>query len=373
MSHKTRVALLFGGQSAEHEISLQSAKNILTALDPARYDAVLIGIDKQGRWHHTEMEALQAVPVGGTLVLNGEPVALTPGHTSNTSQRLSSSAGPIDVVFPVLHGPHGEDGTVQGLLRLVGLPFVGCDVLGSAVGMDKDVMKRLLRDAGLPIANFRAIRREEAATALYTDLVAELGSPLFVKPANLGSSVGIHKVRNEEEWNAALSDAFSYDSKIMVEEFVPCRELEVAVLGNETPEASVVGEIVPSHDFYDYEAKYLDANGARLDIPALLPESLAQECRRLALQTYRALCAEGLARIDFFLTQDHRILVNEINTLPGFTRSSMFPKLWEATGVPYPALLDRLIALALARHADRTAKTTSTPTSHIQVVSPSVE
>ncbi|MFQ3577650.1 MAG: D-alanine--D-alanine ligase family protein [Verrucomicrobiia bacterium] len=356
MSHKTRVAVLFGGQSAEHEVSLQSAKNLLAALDPARYETVLIGIDKQGRWHHAEPEALKAVPIGGTLALNGNPLAISPGHAAEALPTLPEGAGRVDVVFPILHGPHGEDGTVQGLLRLAGIPFVGCDVLGSAVGMDKDVMKRLLRDAGLPIAKFRAIRREEGAEARYADLVEELGSPLFVKPANLGSSVGIHKVRTEKEWSTALSDAFSYDSKVMVEEFVPCRELEVAVLGNETPEASIVGEIVPTHDFYDYEAKYLDANGARLEIPAPLPESIALECRRLALETYRVLCAEGLARIDFFLTTEQRLLVNEINTMPGFTRSSMFPKLWEATGLSYPALIDRLIDLALARHTYRMAK-----------------
>ncbi|HYF10228.1 MAG TPA: D-alanine--D-alanine ligase family protein, partial [Candidatus Paceibacterota bacterium] len=254
------------------------------------------------------------------------------------------------VVFPILHGPMGEDGTVQGLLTLAGVPFVGSGVLGSAVGMDKDAMKRLLRDAGLPIAKFVTLRASEKRPA-YAAVARKLGKILFVKPANMGSSVGVSKVRNAKEFAAALDKAFEYDSKILIEEFIPAREVECAVLGNEEPIASVVGEIIPTHEFYSYEAKYLDENGAALEVPAKIPQALSRKIQKMAVEVFKVLSCEGLGRVDFFLTEKGRIYVNEINTIPGFTSISMYPRLFSASGISYPDLIDRLIQLALERHA----------------------
>lgn len=311
---KIRVVVLCGGPSAEHDVSLMSAKNIVAALDRSRYDVRVVRIPRHGRWFPTK-----------------------------------TFAGSTDVVFPALHGTYGEDGTIQGLLTAIDVPFVGAGVLGSSVGMDKDVMKRLLRDAKIPIAKFIAATRAGAPS--FAAAKRALGLPLFVKPANLGSSVGISKVRSALEYDAALKHAFSFDTKVMIEEYIAGREVEVAVLGNESPEASVAGEIAPTHDFYTYEAKYLDENGARLSIPAALSTALKDRVRSTALAAYRALSCEGLGRVDLFVTKRGRIYVNEINTLPGFTNSSMYPKLWERSGLTQPALVDRLIALALERHA----------------------
>ncbi len=353
---KKRVGILFGGKSVEHEVSIQSARNVFEAIDKSKYEVVLIGIDKAGRWIVGDPARLRAatsptaeLPAGG----GGAALAFAPGESggavteSGTSRRLP----PIDVAIPLLHGTYGEDGTVQGFLKLAGIPFVGPGVLGSAVGMDKDVAKRLLRDSGIPVARFVTLNRRTAAESGFAALAAELGEPFFVKPANSGSSVGVSKVRNAAEWERARDEALRYDSKLIAEEFVRGREIEVAVLGNEDPIASVPGEIVPSHDFYSYEAKYLDENGAALRIPAPLPPAVAEEVRRLAVRTFLALECAGLARVDFFVTAEGRILVNEINTIPGFTKVSMYPKLWEATGIPYGELIERLIGLAIERHA----------------------
>jgi D-alanine-D-alanine ligase len=255
----------------------------------------------------------------------------------------------LDVIFPVLHGPFGEDGTVQGLLKLANIAFVGAGVLGSAVGMDKDVMKRLLRDAGIPIARFIAVSRYSSKQTGFDDVRGRLGLPLFVKPANLGSSVGIHKVSHRNQFERAVRDAFNYDNKILVEECINGREIECSVLGNDKPIASVPGEILPRHEFYSYEAKYLDENGAVLEIPAKLLPDTAERIRQLAIQTFSVLCCEGMARVDFFLRNGKEIIVNEINTIPGFTRISQYPKLWEATGISYTELIDRLIQLAIER------------------------
>jgi D-alanine-D-alanine ligase len=255
----------------------------------------------------------------------------------------------LDVIFPVLHSPFGEDGTVQGLLKLANTAFVGAGVLGSAVGMDKDVMKRLLRDAGITIARFLVANRYSAKQIGFDDARDQLGLPLFIKPANLGSSVGIHKAKNRAEFERAVSDAFNYDNKILIEECVRGREIECSVLGNDNPIASVPGEVLPRHEFYSYEAKYLDENGAVLEIPAKLPPTTSERIRQLAIKTFSVLCCEGMARVDFFLRNDGEIIVNEINTIPGFTRISMYPKLWEATGISYTELIDRLIQLALER------------------------
>jgi D-alanine-D-alanine ligase len=354
MPEKIRVGILFGGRSAEHEVSLQSAKNIIDAIDTNNYELVLIGIDKKGQWHLNEESRflLPATESGlPTLPETGENLALVPGKQIEQLVALSGEhrPGSLDVIFPVLHGPFGEDGTVQGLLKLANIAFVGAGVLGSAIGMDKDVMKRLLRDAGIPIARFLVINRYSSKEIGFDDARDQLGLPLFIKPANLGSSVGIHKVKDREEFESAVRNALNYDNKILIEECIRGREIECSVLGNENPIASVPGEILPRHEFYSYEAKYLDENGAALEIPAKLPPPTSERIRQLAIETFSVLCCEGMARVDFFLRNGEEIIVNEINTIPGFTRISMYPKLWEATGVPYGELIDRLIQLALER------------------------
>ncbi len=317
---KIRLGIVFGGRSSEHEISLLSARSILAAVDRKRYVVTPMKVPKSGRF---------------------DP---------KTLRRF-------DVVFPVMHGTYGEDGSVQGLLRILDLPFVGPDILGSAVGMDKDVAKRLLRDAGIFVADFLTLSRGEAYSV--SKIWKRLGKPVFVKPANQGSSVGVAKAKNDKELRAAIADAFRYDDKVLIEEAVPGREIEVAVLGNEKPEASVPGEIVPHHEFYSYEAKYLDEHGAGLSIPAKLPRKLARKVQALAVRTFKTLGLEGMARVDFFMKKSGEFVVNEVNTIPGFTKISMYPKLWEASGLPYPKLIDRLVQLALARQARRTRLKTS--------------
>jgi D-alanine-D-alanine ligase len=312
-------------------VSCSSAENIFNAIDKNKYNPVLITIDKSGAW---QLPGLSFLDLANPL-----------------------KEKEIDVVFPALHGPFGEDGTVQGLLKLADIPFVGAGVLGSAVGMDKDVMKRLLRDAGIPIAAFMTLKAHEDVPS-FESVAARLGTPVFVKPANMGSSVGVHKAGSKDEYLAAVRDAFSYDSKIVLEEFISGRELECSVIGNEHPEASVPGEIVAARGFYSYEAKYIDADGAKLEIPANLPDAVIQEVRRLAVKTFAALECEGLARVDFFLREGGGVLVNEINTMPGFTNISMYPKLWEASGIPYTRLIDMLIELAFSRYKrDKALKT----------------
>ena len=361
MHKKLRVGILFGGKSAEHEVSLQSAKNVYDAIDRNKYEPVLIGIDKSGRWLlNEESRFLLNADDPRRIQLNtsSDEVALVPqskGVISNLSAfKGSQETGAIDVVFPILHGPFGEDGTVQGLLKLADIPFVGAGVLASAAGMDKDVMKRLFRDAGIPIGKFRALRSGEAIPD-FEELCAALGSPVFIKPANMGSSVGVSKVHNREEYLPALRAAFEFDTKLLIEEFIHGRELECSVLGSPFGtstggiQASVPGEVKSSHEFYSYDAKYIDENGAALIIPADVSAKTATRIRELAIAVFKAVCCEGLARVDFFLKDDGTLLVNEINTMPGFTRISMYPKLWEASGLSYTALIDRLIALALER------------------------
>lgn len=353
MKEKLRVAILFGGKSAEHEISLISARNIFAAMDRKKYDVIAIGIDKQGRWFVDEAARLLRSTEKAAVELHGieHAAAVLPGATSTPVIRRAAGKafGPVDVVFPVLHGPFGEDGTIQGLLKLVNVPFVGAGVLGSAVGMDKDVMKRLLRDAQIPIAKFVVFGQADRNKIRFAKVKKALGLPLFVKPANLGSSVGISKVSKKFQFAPAISDAFRYDNKIVIEEGVLGREIECSVLGNDRPIASLPGEIIVQRDFYSYDAKYLDDKGARLEIPARLPKRIVKEIQKTAVRAYRALCCEGMARVDFFLRPDGQVLVNEINTIPGFTKISMYPKMWEASGLTYPRLIDRLIALALDR------------------------
>jgi D-alanine-D-alanine ligase len=378
---KIRLGILFGGRSSEHEISLLSARSIIEAVDKNLYDVSLIGIGKDGRW-------LCPAPAGAgwgragvspeslakgkeSYLLNAsdpKKIAINVAKTKELALRPGREGiGPIDVVFPVLHGTYGEDGSIQGLLRMLDLPFVGPDILGSAVGMDKDVAKRLLRDARIPVADFLTYGRhvprslgEGGGDAIKLSAIwKRLGKPVFVKPANQGSSVGVAKAKNDKELRAAIADAFSYDDKILIEEAVIGREIEVAVLGNEMPEASVAGEVVPHHDFYSYEAKYLDEHGAGLMIPAKLPKALLRKAQALAVRTFKTLGLEGMARVDFFMKKNGTFVVNEVNTIPGFTKISMYPKLWAASGLSYPKLIDRLVRLALERHARRRRLKTS--------------
>lgn len=359
MKKKLRVAILFGGKSAEHEISLQSAKNIVEAIDKRRYQVVLIGVDRGGQWRLSK--TMRGERPSGLEFKTGKSIALIPGK--NARQLVFPSGGervgPVDIVFPILHGPFGEDGTVQGLLKLANLPFVGAGVLGSAVGMDKDVLKRLMRDAGIRTADFLVLVRSSLAKVDFYKIKRRLRLPLFVKPANLGSSVGIHKVKDKDQFMYAIRDAFKFDSKVLVEESIQGREIECAVLGNDHPIASVPGEIVTRHEFYSYQAKYQDEFGAVLKIPAKLPSSIAREIQELSIKVFKVLCCEGMARVDFFLRNNREVLVNEINTLPGFTKISMYPKLWEASGISYKELIDKLIRLALERFNRETKLRTS--------------
>jgi len=354
MVNKIRVGVLFGGKSAEHEVSLQSARNVMDAIDKTKYDVVPIGIDKTGRWFLNEADKLLPESNKEGLGEVTDPsawVAMVPeGRGELVRPSQPGSLGGVDVVFPILHGPLGEDGTVQGLLKLADVAFVGPGVLGSAVSMDKDVMKRLIRDAGIPTPDFLSVMRFQLPDFDANAVIDRLGLPLFVKPANQGSSVGISKVHEKAELAPALVDAFRYDDKVLVEAFGGKREIECAVLGNEHPESSIPGEVLPLHDFYSYEAKYLDENGAILKIPADLSEAQVKEVQALAVRTFQVACCEGMARVDCFLTDDGQWLVNEVNTIPGFTRISMYPKLWQASGLSYMDLIDRLIQLAIDRY-----------------------
>lgn len=351
---KIHVGILCGGKSTEHEVSLQSTKSVIKVIDQEKYEITLIGIDKQGQWYLCDKDDFLVNadhPKDIMLKHTGISVALSLGQGSNQLVCLSNPIvhKHIDVMFPILHGAYGEDGTMQGLLKLANIPFVGPSVLGSAVGMDKDVAKRLLRDAGIPIAKFMTYGQWEKENINFEDTVQELGLPLFVKPANLGSSVGIHKVTNQEQFIEAIADAFKFDTKILIEEFVAGWEIECAVLGNEQPKASAVGAIIPQQEFYSYDAKYMDENGATIQIPANIPAEVAKKVQAIAIKTYQVLCCEGMARVDFFLTQDQQVIINEINTIPGFTKISMYPKLWEISGLPYSELINRLIQLAQER------------------------
>lgn len=385
MRKKLRVGILFGGRSVEHEVALQSAKSVIDAIDKNKYDVVLIGIDKSGKWYLNEQSQFLLNANNPKLIAlnkSSTSVTLVPWQTQELTNLSQQNPKPVDVIFPVLHGTFGEDGTMQGLLKLADIPFVGASVLGSAIGMDKDVAKRLLRDAGLPIAKFIVIKktdviarrspkatdetisRDRHASARddkpnFEDIKQQLGLPFFVKPANAGSSVGVSKVKSEADFARAIDEAFSYDNKILLEQFIDAREIECSVLGNEDPIASLPGEIIPRHEFYSYEAKYIDENGAKLVIPADLPEEKAKEVQRLAIKTFQILSCEGMARADFFLDKHTgKFYVNEINTIPGFTKISMYPKLWEASGIPYPELIDRLVQLAIDRHErDKKLKT----------------
>jgi D-alanine-D-alanine ligase len=356
---KIRVGIVFGGQSAEHEISILSARNVLVALDRSRFEPVLIGIDKTGRWLTQDVQKLLASAQDPRLarIETGLPIQLAPPLAAPTPTSSTAVASHIDVVFPVLHGTLGEDGAIQGLFEVAGIPYVGAGVLGSAIGMDKDVMKRLLRDAGISVADFRTVRRDRFDAdpqQAYSDL-ASLGFPLFTKPANAGSSVGIRKVTNAGGLADAVRHAFEFDCKVLAEVAVSGREIELAVLGGDPPSVSVAGEIIVEHPdgFYSYDAKYIDEHGARLELPARISADEQSRAQALALRAFDVLECEGMARVDLFLQGDGSLLVNEINTIPGFTAISMYPKLWAISGLTPTELVTRLIDLALRRHQRR--------------------
>ncbi len=374
---KITVGVIFGGRSGEHEVSLVSAQSIIKALDPHKYDVIPIGISKRGTWlvgadpkgflpepdgprqlegqtaDGKKAAAGQAAPAMGQTGLIGDPShrGLVLLEKTRPTDRVK-----LDVLFPVVHGTYGEDGTLQGLLEMADIPYVGCGVLASALGMDKTAAKRVFRDAGLPIGDFREVLRRDIktrTTAVVAELEAQFTYPCFVKPVNSGSSVGVSKAHDRGELVKALHLAAKYDRKVLVEEFIDGRELEVSVLGNDDPIASVPGEIVPCNEFYDYNAKYID-NKSDLHIPADLPPDKTEEIRALAVRAFKAVDGAGMARVDFFQERSTgRLILNEVNTIPGFTSISMYPKLWEATGIGYSELVDRLIRLALERYSEK--------------------
>jgi D-alanine-D-alanine ligase len=361
-----RVGVLFGGRSSEHEVSLASARNVMDALRQAGHEVVPIGITPQGRWL-PQPDALAQLTAAAAGQLPLDMAGETPADETSWGLLPQGPSGrglpAIDVIFPVLHGPYGEDGTVQGLLEMANVPYVGSGVLASALGMDKIVARRLFADAGLPQVRYTTLARRawrgDREGSLQA-IEAALSYPLFVKPANMGSSVGVSKARNREQLAAALDLAAQFDRKLLIEAAVPhARELEVSVLGNDDPIASTPGEIVPGNEFYDYNAKYIDDN-SELCIPARIDAATATRLQQLAVQAFQALDCEGLARVDFLMDgESGELFLNEINTMPGFTRISMYPKLWEASGISYPDLVDRLVRLALERHADRQQNSTA--------------
>jgi D-alanine-D-alanine ligase len=372
---KIRVGIVFGGRSGEHEVSLASAASVMANLDSEKYEAVPIGITKTGSWllGTNPQQLLAAEQSSGESSSVEEQAGQTKAVTLTGDPRLRrlipvqegehlGSQGTLDVIFPVLHGTYGEDGALQGLLEMANVPYVGCGVLGSALGMDKEKMKMLFASVGLPIVDYLVYRRNEwerAPEAIVEAIEQRLGYPCFVKPVNLGSSVGVNKVHERAELAHAIDVAAEYDRKIIIERGLNVRELECGVLGNDEPLASVVGEVVSSNEFYDYRAKYIDGK-SQIIIPADIPQATAEEVRRQSVQAFIALDLSGLARVDFFLERETgKVYINEVNTMPGFTSISMYPKLWEASGLPYKQLIDRLIELAIDRHADRQRNRTS--------------
>src|SRR3981189_2451839 len=351
---RLRIGILFGGRSGEHEVSLASAASVIRGLDPDKYEAVPIGITKEGHW----LIGAGAQKMLPEVLKGGQRVMMTADPTDAALVKLDGSGGGqrVDVVFPVMHGTFGEDGTIQGLLDLAGLPFVGAGVLGSAIGMDRDVAKRLLQVARIPVVPWITVQRadwERDPTEIRNAIEKKFKYPVFVKPATLGSSVGMTKVHSHAELGPALNLASEFAMKILVEESVTAREIEVSVLGNHNPKASVPGEIVPHREFYDYAAKYLE-EGTQLLIPADLKPAQVEKIQKYAVDAFRALELSGMARVDFFLEKTGgKIYLNEVNTIPGFTSISMFPKMWEASGIPFRELIDKLIALALEQHAEK--------------------
>ena len=355
---KINVAVIFGGRSAEHEVSLQSARNVIKSLDKERFEPVLIGIDRTGRWFLNE-NSIRLLDSESTMMIQladqKNEIALTPTGINSRLINLNNNTtiSYVDVIFPVLHGPFGEDGTIQALAKMANIPCIGAGVLGSAIGMDKDIMKRLLRDAGIQTAKFFTITKDIKKHYPYNKIVKQLGSHFFVKPANLGSSVGINKVSDKASYENAIKEAFSYDNKVLIEEQITGREIECAILGNENPIASAAGEIIPADEFYSYNAKYIDKDGANLIIPAPISDDLLTKIQKISIKTFKTLECRGMARVDMFITHTEKIIINEINTIPGFTKISMYPKLWEYSGISYKELITKLIFLAIEDFKNR--------------------
>ncbi len=353
MNKKLNIALVFGGKSGEHEVSLQSAKSIYEAIDKERHNVSLIGIDKNGQWQLGNAANFLLNSNDPKLIkLNDQTsTAVIPRSTNNQIELYTlqdnQPTQQIDVFFNIIHGSTGEDGIIQGLFEMLGAAYVGAGVLGSAIGMDKEMMKRIFISADLPVGEFAVIKKHELEDIDWESIVKDRELPLFVKPANAGSSVGVSKAKTPKELRTAVYKAFEYDNKVLIEQYIKGREIECSVLGNEDPIASVCGEIIPQHEFYSYEAKYIDENGAVLKIPAEIPAEKQKQIQDYAIKAFQILECRGMARVDFFLTEDNKIYLNEINTLPGFTKISMYPKLWEASGLPYAHLIDRLISLAI--------------------------
>jgi D-alanine-D-alanine ligase len=354
MNPEINVALLIGGPSTEHKISLISGNSIYKAINKKKYDVFVIGIDHDIRWWWYESDNFLEHadnPGSVSLASGGKEVHIkNVGGKVYLCDSMSREVCHIDIFFPVLHGSYGEDGVLQGVLQSVGAAYTGVGLMASSVGMDKDLAKRVWRDEGIPVADFICLKKHESDSIDFADAKKKLGLPMFVKPANAGSSVGVSKVTDESEYKAALAEAFRFDTKILLEEAVIGKEVECAVLGNEYPKASVMGEIIPKASFYSYEAKYLDDEGASMAIPACIDEQTSDTLRALAVRAFVTIGCEGLSRVDFFLTPEGKIVLNEINTLPGFTSISMYPKLWEATGLPYEQLIDEIILLGFQRY-----------------------
>ena len=347
---KKKLAILFGGRSAEHEVSVDSANNIFRAVDTDQYEIVIIGINHKGEWYLYNEEGLEKLVDPDDKRDYFEELAVIPGKNNQQFYNLQKNEflETIDVVFPVLHGPYGEDGTIQGFLKNIDVPFVGADVLASAVAMDKVVVKKLLRNNNINIADYLVLTNSKNINI--NEIEERLGWPLFVKPANLGSSVGVKKVNKSNNLKEAVDYALKFDNKVIVEEFINGREIECSVLGNEEIEVSLPGEVKPEVEFYSYEAKYIDGKGATLSVPANLSNTLTEHIREIAASVYKTLMTEGMARVDCFLKDSGEIIVNEVNTIPGFTKISMYPKLWEVSGISYTQLINKLIELAFERY-----------------------
>ncbi len=364
MNNKTHVGVIFGGRSCEHEVSVSSARSVMESIDAEKFDLTLIKITKSGQWISSSdtQHLLRSDTYQGEFDVQVDPCSnrrLVLRYNTNGANDTREIEKSIDVLFPLLHGPYGEDGTVQGLIELSGIPYVGSGVVGSAVSMDKEMMRRAFYSDGLRQVEYLVVDRrkwESRQEEVRCEIQSRLTYPLFIKPISLGSSVGVVKVHSAEELEQGMNEAASFDCKVMIEQAAPnCREVEVAIIGNETPQAaSAIGEIVPCNEFYDYEAKYQDDDATELIIPARISPKIADEVRKMALQAFKAVKALGLSRVDFFVSKDDEsIFINEINTMPGFTPASMYPKLWAASGLPYSELIDRLIQLGLDHHHAR--------------------
>ncbi|MFB3851006.1 MAG: D-alanine--D-alanine ligase [Acidobacteriota bacterium] len=363
---KKKIGILFGGKSGEHEVSIQSALNIFEALDREKYIPLLIGVDKEGNFRFLK-DASMVLDRDNPkkIAISDTAPVVQPIKGENSTlcffyNESGSFAEEVDFVFPIIHGNSGEDGCLQGFLKWLEVPFAGASILGSSVGMDKDVTKRLLKEAGIDVCKFFTFSKGECEREEFLKVVGELGFPIFVKPASTGSSLGITKAKSEEELKTAVKRALDFDKKVILEEAVSGRELECAVLGNEEVSASCLGEIIPNHEFYSYDAKYVDPDGAKLIAPAELPLETEEKMKEIAIRSFKVLECEGMARVDFFLTKEGKILVNEINTLPGFTKISMYPRLWQLSGISYSDLLDKLIELGFQRYEnEKRLKTTA--------------